>query len=374
MTSVTFETATIADAVRRAARIAPGKAGHAFDKAAGLFFEINPSGDVQCIIRATNLDAFHTEVIATVSSDGDAARWRLPSQLLGAVVGSLPPKSGAQVTFSQENKKITIQQGRMRSSMNLIDDDSYPDWDMFDSSNLTMVQGLGQRVAMVEWAAASDGTPPLGGVHLDGEYAYATDRYKVARVPCKINLVKPITIPAGILGQCLKSMGDTGMGVSDTQLLLAPDDWTQLKTVIYDIQYVPVKMLFDTTGYEHTCEVNKSDLLDKLNRAGSYAGAERNPLLTTYWGKGEIAVVMENPEVGLFGDVVECPGQLDHKRVVIRFTPKNLIDTLNNAPDAKVKLHYDLEPDAAISKTIKVTGGAGFECMVMKRQETRPSA
>lgn len=374
MTSVTFETATIADAVRRAARVAPGKAGHAFDKAAGMFFEINPTGDVVCIIRATNLDAFHTEIIATVAADGPPSRWRLPSRLIADVVGSLPPKSGAQVKFMQEGRKITIQQGRMKSSMNLIDDDSYPDWDMFDASTLKMVQGLGQRVGMVEWAAASDGTPPLGGVYLDGEYAYATDRYKLARVPCKIDLVKPITIPSGILGQCLKSMGDTAMGVSATQLLLAPDDWTQLKTVIYDIQYFPVKMLFDTTKYEFTCEVNKSDFLDKLNRAGSYAGAERNPLLTTYWGKGEIAVVMENPEVGLFGDVVECPGYLDHKRVVIRFTPKNLIDALTNAPDAKVTLHYDLEPDAAISKNIKVTGGAGFECIVMKRQETKPSA
>lgn len=285
----------------------------------------------------------------------------------------MPPKSGAQVKFTQDGKKILVQQARMKSSMNVIDDEAYPDWDMFDGSNLEVVQGLGQRVAMVEWAAG-DGDPPLSGVYLDGEHAYATDRYKLVRVPCKINIKKPIIIPSGILGQCLKSMGDTGMGVSGTQLLLAPDDWTQLRTVIYDMAYVPVKMLFDTMKYELKIEINKSELLDKLNRAGSYTGAERNPVITTYWGRGEIAVVMQNAEIGLFGDVVELPGQLDHKRVINHFTPKYLIDSLNNAPDEKVELHYDAtETNPKIAKSIKIVSGI-YECIVMKRQASQPSS
>jgi DNA polymerase III sliding clamp (beta) subunit (PCNA family) len=371
VTTVTFETATIADAVRRAVRIAPGKAGHAFDKAAGLIFEINPGGQAVCIIRATNLDAFHTEIIATVDADGDAQTWRLPSALLGNVVGTLPAKSGTHVKFTQEGRKITIQQGRMKSSMQLIDSDDYPNWDMFDGSVLTMVQGLGQRVAMVEWAAGN-GEPPLAGVHLDGEYAYATDRYRLARIPCKLGIARPITIPAGILGQCLKTMGDTGVGVTGTQLLLAPDDYTQLATVIYAVDYPPIDKLFDTK-YETFVEINKADMLEKLNRAGSYAGAERDPLIRTIWGKGELAVMMENPEIGLFGDVVECPGQLDHKRITLNFTPKNLIDALNNAPETRTKIYYDFtETDPKISRTVKVVSGQ-YECIVMKRQETKPS-
>ena len=374
MTSVTFETATIADAVRRAARIAPGKAGHAFDKASGLFFEINPAADAQCLLRATNLDAFHSEIIATVHSEGDPTRWRLPSALLDKVVGSLPPKSGSQVRFEQQGNRILIQQNRMKSTMQLIDDQSFPDWEMFDSSELTMVAGLGQRVSMVEWAASSDNAPPLCSVYLDGEYAVATDRYRVARVPCKIdNMPRPIMIPSGILGTSLKSMGDTGIGFTDHQLLLAPDDYTQLTTVVFEGTYPPIGMIFDFE-YDAVVEVNKEDLLQKMNRAMGYAGAERNPVLRTFWGKGEIAIMMENAEVGLFGDVIECPGQMDHNRVEIKFTPKNLIDALNHAPDAKVKLFYDVaETDPAIKKTIRVDGGAGYQVWVMKRQEVRPT-
>lgn len=374
MTSVTFETGTISDAVRRAAKIAPGKAGHAFDKANGILFEINPAAEVQCLIRTTNLDAFHSEIIGTVSADGDPVRWRLPSQLLAQVVGSLPLKSGSQVTFTQEKRRVTVKQDRMKATMGLIDDDAYPDWEMFDGSSLTTVSALGGRVAMVEWAATNDGTPPLCGVYLDGEYAYATDRYRLARVPCKLDLAKPIVIPAGILGQCLKSMGDTGMQANEHQLLLAPDAYTQLKTVIYDIQYFPVKMMFDTTQYETHVEINKVDLLEKLNQANSYVGAERNPTVRTFWGRGEIAVMMENQEMGLFGNVVELPGQLDHARVEIKFSPKNLMDALVHAPENKVTIHYDnLTTDPRVSKNVKVTGGAGYECIVMKRAATQPT-
>ncbi len=373
-TSVTFETATIADAIRRAARIAPGKAGHAFDKAAGIFMEINPSGDAQCIIRTTNLDAFHTEIIATLHAEGHATRWRLPSALMANIVGSLPPKSGAEVKFVQEGTKIRILAGKMRASMNLIDDQSYPDWDMFDGSALTMVGALGGRVGMVEWAASSDNSPPMCGVYLDGEWAIATDRYKLARVPCKIdNLEKPIIIPAGILGQALKTMGDTGVMATAHQLLLAPDDYTQLRLAIYDIQYPPVQKIF-TMEYETYVEVRKADLLEKITRANQYAGAERNPIIRTFWGKGEIAVMMENSEIGLIGDVVECPGFLDHKRIEILFTPKYLIDSLNNAPDEKVKIHYSWSEEGIKQPMIRIDGGSGYQVWVMKRMEARPTA
>lgn len=374
MTSVVFETATIADAVRRAARIAPGKAGIAFDKAAGILMEIIPGDDAQCIMRATNLDAFQTEVIAVVQAEGDSVRWRLPSQLLNMVVGNLPPKAGSQVKFTHEGNKVVIQQGRMKSTMQLIDDSNFPDWEMFDSSEFTQVTALGQKISMVEWAASSDGTPPLCAVYLDGENVYSTDRYKVARFPCKIDLEKPVMIPSGILGTSLKAMGDTGVGRTEHKLLLAVDDWTQISTVLYQESYPPVKMFFDTV-YEAAVEVNKADLLEKLNRANSYSGAERSPTVRTFWGQGEIAVMMENAEVGLFGDVVEVGSGLGHRRVPINFTPKNLIDALNHAPGNRVTLHYDYtESDPRIKKTIKVVGDGGYECVVMKRAESKPTA
>jgi DNA polymerase III sliding clamp (beta) subunit (PCNA family) len=261
----------------------------------------------------------------------------------------------------------------MRGSMNLIDAD-YPDWDMFDGSELSTVSSLGAKIGLVEWAADTGTAPPLCGVLLDGEYLVATDRYRLARVPCKIDgLPKPIIVPAGILSTVLRAMGDTNVGVVGKQLALEPDPYTQITTVIYDVDFPPVQSLF-SYNYEAEVEVSKVDLLDKLNRACQYSGAERNPVIRTFWGKGGIAVMMENAEIGLIGDVVECPGQLAHDRIEILFTPKNLIDAVNHSPDAKIKLHYDVtETDPRISKHIRVDGGAGYQCIVMKRQHAQPT-
>lgn len=373
MTSVTFETATIADAVRRAVKIAPGKAGHAFDKAAGIFLEINPEGEGSCLIRSTNLDAFHTEIVSVVHIAGEAARWRLPSSLMGNVVGSLPPASGSQVTFTQEDRRIRINHGKMKASMMLMDEESFPDWEMFDNDNMSTVSALGGKLALVEWAANSDNVPPMCGVFLNGEYAVATDRYKLVRVPLKINLSKQVIIPSGILGSMLKTLSEALVKVEGTQLLVAPDDWTQLRLSVYDMSYFPVDRIFESK-FECVVEVNKADLLEKLNRAGTYAGADRNPKLQTHWGRNQIAVVMENDEIGLIGDVVEVPGGLDHARVQMAFTPKYLIDTLNNAPEAKVRIHYSISEEGIKQPYIKIEGGGGYEAWVMKRQEARSTS
>lgn len=368
MTTITFETATIADAIKRAVKVAPGKSGHAFDKAAGVLLEIDPENDA-CMIRTTNLDAFHAEVVGVLFSEGEPDRWRLPSQLLGNVVGSLPPKAGAEVTFTREGNTITIRQGRMKSTMRVMDDDSYPDWELFDNSNLTQVAALGQRISMVEWAAEPSGTPPLCGVYLDGEWAVATDRYKVVRVPCKIeNMPKPVLVPSGILGQTLRAMGETSVGYSGHQFLLAPDNYTWLTTTVYDADWPDLSKIYNFE-YDGQVQINKADFIEKLGRSSNYAGADRNPLLRTFWGKGEIALMMENTEVGLFGDVIEMPGSLDHRRLEILFTPKLLLDCLNNAPDQKVTVHYDIaENDPVTRPTIRIDGGAGYQAWVMKRR------
>lgn len=367
-TAIVFETATIADSIKKAARIAPAKAGHAFDKASGIVFDIYPGEDASCVLRSTNLNAFYAEVVASVSTDGSATRWRLPAQLLAGVVGTLPIGSGKQVKFEQEGSKVKITSGRMKATMMLADPDYYPNWEMFDGTSMTMVSGLGGRIAQVEWAASPHNDPPLSGVYLDGEWAIATDRYRLARVPCRIALPRPIVIPSGVLGQALRQMGDTGVAVGGHMLYLAPDDYTQLQTVIYDVEYPAIEKVM-RTDHPATLTLRKQAVLDVLNRANNFAGADRTPLLRIYVGKGEFAPFMQNDEVGLLGDVLDCPGEADHKRIEIRFTPKNLIDAISNAPNDNISFGYDPELP---NRPIYLNGGSGYEAWVVPRQDKRP--
>lgn len=370
MTQVTFETATLADAIKTAARIAPSKSGHAFDKAAGIVLDIFPDGDVKCVVRATNTDIFSAEVISVVEANGPEVRWRLSSMVLAGVIGSLPISSGRTVTLVQEKSSIKILSGRTKATMILMDPTYYPDWDSFDSTTMTQVNGLGGRIAQVEWAASSTPTPPLCGVYLDGSYAVATDRYRVARVPCKVDLEKPIIIPSGILGSVIKPMGDVGIAVRGGLLQISVDGYRQIQTITYDMEYPPIEKVL-RTDYPAKVQVDKQELLDMLSRANNFAGSDRAPLLRMFFGKEEVAAMMSNDEVGILGDVIEVPGQISHPRTEIGFTPKNLIDGVGKAPGAKVTLQYD--PQNYKSPTY-ISDGSGYEAWIVPRAELRGQA
>lgn len=369
-TEIVFESATLIDVIKKASRIAPSKAGASFDKAWGILMQVTPGEEVKCLIRATNLDVFYTEVVGCISASGSDALWRLPSQLLAATLGNLPIGSGKQIVMTQDGplEKVNIKSGRMKATVNLGDAAYYQEWDMFDGDEMTSVTGLGGRIGLVEWAADTGSVPPYCGVWIDGEYLTATNRYVLARVPMEIEIPRPIVVPAGLLGASLKAMGDTAMRVAETTLQLMPDDYTQIETVLYD---TTIPSMDRITLFEYPVEVAvpKAPLLDMLNRASQFAGSDRSPLLKTFFGRGEIAAMMQNEEIGLLGDVVEVPGEIQHKRVEIRFNPKYLISAITKAPGERVTLGYD--PDDPL-KFFYVQGDAGYQSWVVPLREVKP--
>lgn len=371
-TSVTFEAGTIADSMKKAARIAPSKVGSAFDKAAGIILDITPGSETPVIVRATDTQVFLLESVDSVKCDGDPVRWRLPSMVLANVIGSLPATAGKNVTFSTDPKtpgQISISSGRMRVKLNLNGNPYYPEWDPFDSTGLTLAPNFGSNLTRVEWAASKAGPSPLDGVHLDGEYLIATDQYRIARVPCKLELPRgPVTIPANTIGHLIKPMGDVLIGVSEHLFFVMPDDYTQITTNQLAGKFPPVEkvMAFE---YEQEVKLNKNLVIQLIQNAGNFTGTDRAPILTLFLGKGELAGMMQNSEVGLFGDVVELPGQMQHPRVQIKFTPKMLLDALNNAPNSDITIKYS---PSATNKPVCIDGDSGFQVWIAPRGD-RPA-
>lgn len=368
MTKVIFETASVADAIKKADQVAPGR-GQAFDKASGIVIEVTPDDPIPVVIRATNLDVFHMEWVGVESVTGEAVTWRIPSKILAQVIASLPIGTGKTVTFEQKAAEhypyVLVTSGRVKARFNLMDVSYYPLWDAFDPDELVPVNNLGGRIAQVEWAAEKTSLP-LCGVYLDGEYALATDKYKLARAPLKVPLGdrNGIIVPSGILGQILKQTGEVKMGVTSNQVLLMPDEYTQVRAVIYDAEYPGTGRI---TGREYptSVKVKKAELLEVINRATVFAGSDRLPTLRLFVGKEEIAAMMANAEVGHLGDVLEVPGQCEHERVEIKFTPKNITEAINNAPNADIEIKYD--PDKP-GQLIQIDGGSGYQAWVMPRR------
>lgn len=363
MTSVTFESATIIDAVQKAAAIAPGKSGIAFDKAAGLLLQITPGSEVKVLIRATNLEIFHSEVIGCSEADGPDVLWRLPSRLLADVLKSLPMGTGRTIKFVDAGLRVEVTSARMKLVIPKMDASFYPDWEMFEETSMTTVSALGGKIALVEWAADAAAGPPFGAVYLDGEFCIATDRYKLVKVPLEIKLDQAVMIPKGLSGT-LRQLGDVNIQVSGGRLQIMPDEYTQLECILYDGMYIPWRAVAKT-DYPMEVTVDKAHVLDVINRANAVAGADRMPVVKMYFGRGEIAAYMNNQEQGLLGDVIEVPGQIPHTRVELRFTPKYITDCITHAPSQKVILKYDPEnPD----RPFHVDGGSGYEAWVLPRK------
>lgn len=368
---LTFETATIAEAVKSAERVAPSR-GAAFDKAAGIVIDVDSTSPT-VVVRSTNTDIFHMAWVDYIKLEGDGETiWRLPSRLFTDLMSKLPIGSGKEVTLEQKGKQLHVEQGRTKARFNLIDPDHYPTWAAFDPDGLVPAPDLGGRLCMVDWAAAKS-EAPYSGVHFDGARVIATDRYRLATVPMSVpGLDKPVTVPAGILGSILKQTGEVQIGIRGEQLLIMPDEYTQLRCIVYAAEYPNVGRVMDNNrSHPERVEFDKDDLLTLIDRSLTFQGSDRTPTLRVFIGQEELAVMMGHQELGMIGDVLEIPGQCTHNRVELKFTPKNLQDVLVNAPNKKVTMGYN--PDAP-GRMIYIDGGSGYEAWAMPRVETGEKA
>lgn len=369
---VVFETATIADAIKKAERIAPSK-GSAFDKAAGIVLSIDPASGL-VVVRATDLRIYSMEWVTSLSIEGDApVEWRLPSKLFATVLAGLPIGTGKEVTLEEistgRNRLVTLTSGRTKAKFNLMEVDYYPVWDVFSPDDLTETDNMGGRIAMVEWAASQAEDPPLSGVYFDGEVVKATDQYKLTIAPLKIpHLTEPITVPAGILGQVLKETGEVAVGVSDNgHLLIMPSPTVQIMATIFGAAYPNTARIEAMADTPNRVKVHKASILEVMHRASAFSGSERYPVLKVFFGQEEIAVMMLTAEVGALADVVEVPGYCDHRRVEMRFGPKNIIQAIENVPNDHLTLGYNAENGMSV---LHIDGGSGYQSWVMPRKGT----
>lgn len=364
MTRVTFETAAIADAIKKADRVAPGS-GEAFDKAAGILIVISD----ELTIKATNLDLYSTQWVDPIKFEGDHTAWRLPSKLLNMVMASLPIGTGQEVVMWDEqvgqHYQVHLQSGRTKARFYQLNVDHFPNWAPFNPDTLSPVADVGGRLAQVEWAAAKS-EPPFSGVNFDGEYAIATDRYRLARVPLAIPGIEPgesITAPSSILASLLAQTGEVAVGVDGSQLLVMPDDHTQYRAILFGQKYPSLKRVMDTKMPD-SLTIRKQHLLDIMARAVTFSGADRFPCIHCFIGKEEFAVMMNNDEMGRLGDVLEIPGQAFHDRLAIKFTPKNIIEPIERAPSEEITIFYDSSNSLSM---FKIDGGSAYEAWAMPR-------
>jgi DNA polymerase III sliding clamp (beta) subunit (PCNA family) len=371
VTTVVFENATFQDVIAKAAKIAPTRGG-AFDKAAGVMIEVD-SETQEVTVRTTNLDVYYMEVLDAVSIEGDSVNWLLPSVVIEAFANKLPIGSGKQLTLTQEGGYLNLQTGRTKARMHLISNSYYPNWEPFDPGTLTQVNKFSDLLDLVQWAAEKGGTPPLNGICLDGDYIAASDRFKAVRVPLKIDdMSESVVIPVSLTKVLTKHMGDVEVGIRNGQLLVMPDDSTQIQCVLYAEKFPNLHPLFDMVqANPDVVKFKKQNMLEILDRAMVMSGRDRLPTLRMFLVKEKVAVLMVDEHAGQLGDVLDVPGYCIHERHQIIFNPKMLIDAVTKSPNDDVTMTYNQTDPYA---KVKIDGGSGYEVIIVPRRDLTPIA
>jgi hypothetical protein len=117
-------------------------------------------------------------------------------------------------------------------------------------------------------------------------------------------------------------------------------------------------------AYDCEFRVNKQDFLDLINSALAAVGGDRSPLLRVIIGKGEVAVMIDGADA-MLGNVLELPGQCDHPRVSLYFTPQYLTDSVGHAPTDTVVISYKDENETRIP--LRIDGGTDYQAWIAPR-------
>jgi DNA polymerase III sliding clamp (beta) subunit (PCNA family) len=105
--------------------------------------------------------------------------------------------------------------------------------------------------------------------------------------------------------------------------------------------------------------------MQMLSRAMDFTGGNRQSTLTVYVGDSQIALYMDNTELGLIGDIVDAYGSAEqHALIEIRFNPINLRDAVASFPGDTVTMKYDLQVKEAQKTAVSFTNSADYTSIV----------
>ena len=374
MTKAVFETAGLQDVLKKVKSIAPSR-GQAFHKAAGIVIRLDPAMAGYAILEATNLELYYREWLPLLETDTtrDVA-WRVASKIAD-VIATLPIGSGKTVTLDDgvkgDGRTLTVKSGRMKNNWQLLPIEYYPEWDTFEPEGLTPVDNFGSRLSMVEWAADSnEAAIPANGVNFDGEFATATDTYKLARVPLKIDAgwvaERSVTVPSKLLASLVKQTGTVSVGATDNQLLVMPDPSVQIRTTLYGVAYPTAGVeRIVANEYDGYLEAPKGAFLDLFTRAMVVLDRDRFPMIDLFIGKGSVAVYALDEEESDLGDMLDVPGFAAHPRINYLFTPRFLIEAIDKCPGDRIQIRYDTTNPLRI---MRISDGGSYNCWVVPRR------
>lgn len=365
MPEVKFYVATMADAVSRAVRISPNK-GPAYDRAHGVMLTINPEGTAE--VRSTDLQISYRERINDiVSVDVDEViHWRLPAQLLNGILQSFPVESECTMHMDDGGSVIHFSCGRKKAKLILQGDpDLFPDFPEFPVDGFGPVRDFGTQLRKTAWAVDKEAVP-FSGVHFDGEYIVATDRYKLCVMPLKVPVQEPITVPLATLSYVLSNLpGEASVQTNESGMLIKVGEEIDVVAAKYEAMYPNWRPILEMDDWEYSVTVPREEIENIISNMMVLVKSERYPRVRITLDDNEMRVAMNVPQVGEMEDVISV--QWQHDPLTIDFTPDYLTKAFAASDDPKIVWELSANP----KKITHIKDSTDYQAWVMPRNPTQ---
>lgn len=375
-TTMVFETSLLYDAVQKAARISPTK-GDGFDKAGGIFFDVDPTART-CVIRATDLDVTYEQEVPVLEGSGGKNAWRIPARQLVDLLANLPQAEGAAVHVidtGQGDSTIRISAGKTFASLYMMSTDVFPrnafQWELGVLSNAA---DLSNKVERVSWACDHKSKDsPLAGVHIDGKFLVGARKDAMVWVPCEVTLDRAVTVPLNTLAALLKGASECKIRATERRCQLQLDSRTKTTSSLIEGNY-PDVMRVQRTDFMGTATVRKTSFLETLERMQAMSKTEKLPRLTISIEPNALIQSMvfdlQVPNQSRIRDEIDIETTYSGPDFVIQFTPRVLVDAVTHVRGDNFTFSWgSADPEKPHDlMSVEIADEGGYKCYAMPRK------
>lgn len=360
-TKITFETASLADAFRRAQRVAPAR-GTLLTQLGGFMMEV---GSSRVLLRATDGDVFLSQFLDPHGIDGPQATWRIPSQIATKIVTSLPAGRGQEVIVTGDGSSITLEQGSMKATIGLMDHTLYPAFRPLPIPDAAQrVDGFGTLLDRVAWAADRRESMANSSILVTEDQLVAATMNGVALIPHP-----PLALPSGdslvslaTVSTIMAHMPDVALWLDETAMYLAPSPDIQARCRLWNESFPSYRKATDHR-FAASVLLPSEDVSAILTRLR--AVVEREKDTSHVWilvGRGEVVFrAADSDGTAAVSDTLALlPGMATHEPVTMRVAADVLSAALGKAPGQQLALRYDM----AGGTTLRIDGEGGYSCWI----------
>ena len=360
-TTVVFETASLADAFRRAQRVAPARGG-ALTQLGGFMMEV---GSERVLLRATDGDVFLSQFLDPHSITGPQTAWRIPSQVATKLVTSLPGGQGQEVTVTGDGSSVILTQGRMTATIGLMDHTLYPAFRPEPIPEAAQrVDGFGTLLDRIAWAASRKEAMANSSILVTEQHLVAATQSGVAMIPHP-----ELSLPGGqslvslaTVSTILAHMPDVALWLDDNAMYVAPSPNVQARCRLWAEQF-PSYTKATSREFGASVLLQGEEIGAILTRLR--AVVEREKEASHVWltlGDGQMTFqAADSDGTAAVTDQMELvSGMAAHQRVTFRVAADVLSSALGKTPGEQLVMRYDL----AGGQMLRIDGQGGYSCWI----------